>query len=68
MSVVGPCCTPLDVFGHGMLTMGLAGRLLTIDYGARATTLYHRRPKGSLRAYLLEPGPKIGPSVQEPPR
>lgn len=28
-----------------------AGRLLTIDYGATADTLYHRRPHGTLRAY-----------------
>lgn len=31
-----------------------AGRLLTIDYGARADSLYHRRPHGTLRAYLLQ--------------
>ena len=31
-----------------------AGRLLTIDYGARAESLYHRRPHGTLRAYLLQ--------------
>jgi SAM-dependent MidA family methyltransferase len=30
-----------------------AGRLLTIDYGATADALYHRRPHGTLRAYLL---------------
>jgi SAM-dependent MidA family methyltransferase len=28
------------------------GSLLTIDYGDTADSLYHRRPKGSLRAYL----------------
>ena len=28
-----------------------AGRMLTIDYGAPATTLLHRRPQGTLRAY-----------------
>ncbi len=28
-----------------------AGVLLTIDYGSRAPGLYHRRPRGSLRAY-----------------
>ena len=29
------------------------GSLLTIDYGSLAPQLYHRRPLGSLRAYLL---------------
>ena len=28
------------------------GRLLTIDYGARDSDLYHRQPHGSLRAYF----------------
>ncbi|MEI8039053.1 MAG: SAM-dependent methyltransferase [Verrucomicrobiota bacterium] len=31
-----------------------AGRLLTIDYGASASTLYHRQPRGSVRAYLFQ--------------
>lgn len=31
-----------------------AGRMLTIDYGSTADTLYHRRPNGSVRAYLLQ--------------
>ncbi|MCU0780981.1 MAG: SAM-dependent methyltransferase [Akkermansiaceae bacterium] len=30
-----------------------AGRLLTIDYGAPAAALYHRRPHGTLRGYLM---------------
>jgi SAM-dependent MidA family methyltransferase len=29
------------------------GRMLTIDYGATAERLYHRRPYGSIRGYLL---------------
>lgn len=29
------------------------GEILTIDYGGTAETLYHRRPSGTLRAYLL---------------
>lgn len=29
------------------------GRMLTIDYGAEVATLYHRRPRGTLRGYLL---------------
>jgi SAM-dependent MidA family methyltransferase len=37
-----------------------AGRLLTIDYGSTAEFLYHRRPRGTIRAYfhhqLLEGG------------
>ena len=31
-----------------------AGRLLTIDYGAAAADLYHRRPNGTIRAYLFQ--------------
>jgi SAM-dependent MidA family methyltransferase len=31
-----------------------AGRMLTIDYGSSAETLYQRRPNGTLRAYLLQ--------------
>ena len=31
-----------------------AGRMLTIDYGSTADTLYHRRPHGTVRAYLLQ--------------
>ena len=32
----------------------LAGRMLTLDYGSTAESLYHRRPRGTLRAYLLQ--------------
>ncbi len=31
-----------------------AGRLLTIDYGSSAADLYHRRPCGTVRAYLFQ--------------
>jgi SAM-dependent MidA family methyltransferase len=31
-----------------------AGRLLTIDYGAEAGSIYQRRPRGTVRAYLLQ--------------
>ena len=31
-----------------------SGRMLTIDYGAQVETLYHRRPRGTIRAYLLQ--------------
>ncbi len=43
-----------------------AGRLLTIDYGAPAARLYQRRPKGSLRAYLLHHRIE-GPGIYENP-
>lgn len=39
-----------------------SGRILTIDYGAAADTLYHRRPRGTVRAYLhhqLIQGPDV---------
>ncbi|MFK7850195.1 MAG: SAM-dependent methyltransferase [Akkermansiaceae bacterium] len=29
------------------------GKILTIDYGAEAKTLYERKPRGTLRAYLM---------------
>jgi SAM-dependent MidA family methyltransferase len=38
------------------------GAMLTIDYGDRVERLYHRRPKGTLRAYFLHQkseGPEI---------
>ena len=38
---------------HHWLPQWRAGRLLTIDYGATAARLYQRRPRGTLRAYLL---------------
>lgn len=37
----------------GWLPAWTAGRMLTIDYGQPAAFLYHRRPHGTLRAYLL---------------
>lgn len=36
------------------LPLWKAGRMLTIDYGDTATTLYHRRPHGTLRSYLFQ--------------
>jgi SAM-dependent MidA family methyltransferase len=54
-----------DAF-HGwlreMLPRWRAGRMLTLDYGGRVETLYHRRPGGTLRGYLLQQrceGPEI---------
>jgi SAM-dependent MidA family methyltransferase len=37
----------------GWMPSWRAGKFLTIDYGAPANTLHHRRPAGSLRAYLF---------------
>lgn len=31
-----------------------AGRMLTIDYGATADRLYQRRPRGTIRGYLMQ--------------
>jgi SAM-dependent MidA family methyltransferase len=31
-----------------------SGRMLTIDYGATAAEIYHRRPHGTLRGYLFQ--------------
>ncbi len=36
------------------LPLWKAGRMLTIDYGAKAQDLYERQPQGSMRAYLLQ--------------
>ncbi|MEO5716829.1 MAG: SAM-dependent methyltransferase [Luteolibacter sp.] len=41
-----------------------AGRLLTIDYGSTKEKIYHRRPRGTLRAYLLQQRLE-GPAVYE---
>ena len=43
-----------------------AGSLLTIDYGATADTLYHRRPHGTVRAYLLQQRLE-GPAIYQNP-
>lgn len=43
-----------------------SGRMLTIDYGATAENLYHRRPMGSIRAYLLQQRLE-GPAIYENP-
>ena len=39
---------------RGWLAGWRAGRMLTIDYGAEADAIYHRRPRGSLRAYFMQ--------------
>lgn len=46
----------------GWLPQWKAGRMLTIDYGSAAETLYHRRPRGTVRGYLVQQrleGPEI---------
>ena len=51
---------------HGWLRSWQAGRMLTLDYGAEAGELYHRRPRGSLRAYFMQQRIE-GPTVYENP-
>lgn len=51
---------------HGWLPRWKAGRMLTIDYGAEAEALYVRRPRGSLRAYLMQQRIE-GPGIYENP-
>ncbi len=44
------------------LPLWKSGKMLTIDYGAEIETLYHRRPRGTVRGYLLQQrleGPEI---------
>ncbi len=38
----------------GWMPSWKSGQMLTIDYGAPTETLYQRRPRGTLRAYLLQ--------------
>lgn len=38
----------------GMMPHWKAGRMLTIDYGSEIGALYHRRPRGSIRAYFMQ--------------
>lgn len=38
---------------HGWAPAWLQGAMLTVDYGDVFPALYHRRPRGTLRAYLL---------------
>ena len=48
------------------LPLWKAGRMLTIDYGAAAEDLYHRKPRGTLRAYLLQHRLE-GPAIYDNP-
>ena len=43
-----------------------SGRMLTIDYGATTENLYQRRPRGTVRAYLLQQRLE-GPAIYENP-
>jgi len=43
-----------------------SGRMLTIDYGSTAEKLYHRRPHGTIRAYLLQQRLE-GPAIYQNP-
>ena len=43
-----------------------SGSLLTIDYGSTAANLYHRRPRGTLRAYLFQQRLE-GPAIYDNP-
>jgi len=43
-----------------------SGLMLTIDYGATAGNLYHRRPSGTVRGYLLQQRLE-GPAIYENP-
>ncbi|MCW1924863.1 SAM-dependent methyltransferase [Luteolibacter arcticus] len=51
---------------RGWLPHWKAGRMLTIDYGALVEPLYHRRPRGTVRAYLLQQRLE-GPAIYENP-
>jgi len=50
----------------GWLPLWKAGRMLTIDYGAAAETLYQRRPRGTLRGYLMQQRVD-GPAIYQNP-
>jgi SAM-dependent MidA family methyltransferase len=68
-SLVGQCIEVHDSY-HFYLRDWMpswnAGRMLTIDYGAESEQIYHRRPQGTVRAYLLQQrleGPAIYQNV-----
>ncbi len=39
---------------RGWLPKWRTGRMLTIDYGTPVESLYHRRPRGTVRAYFMQ--------------
>jgi SAM-dependent MidA family methyltransferase len=51
---------------RGWLPKWQAGRMLTIDYGTPAETLYHRRPRGTVRAYFRQQRLE-GPAIYQNP-
>ncbi|MDP3850110.1 MAG: class I SAM-dependent methyltransferase [Luteolibacter sp.] len=58
-----------DSYRHWLLDwlpLWQAGRMLTIDYGSSADFLYQRRPRGTLRAYLLQQRLE-GPAIYQNP-
>jgi len=65
----GQCIEVHDAYRRwlaGWLPQWRAGSLLTIDYGATAAALYHRRPHGTVRAYLLQQRLE-GPAIYQNP-
>jgi SAM-dependent MidA family methyltransferase len=46
--------TALHRWLHDWLPYWQGGSMLTIDYGDEFPAVYHRRPRGTLRAYLLQ--------------
>lgn len=66
---IGQCIEVQDSYHHWLASWmpdWQAGRMLTIDYGAAAEPLYHRQPRGTLRAYLLQQRIE-GPGIYENP-
>ncbi len=51
---------------HGWLPAWRAGAMLVIDYGNTAGEIYHRRPHGTIRGYLLNQRLE-GPAVYQNP-
>ena len=65
----GQCIEVHDAYRRWLtdwLPQWRSGRLLTIDYGATADALYHRRPHGTVRAYLLQQRLE-GPAIYQNP-
>ncbi len=54
---LGQCIEVHDSYRRWLadwLPLWTAGRMLTVDYGSTADSLYQRRPNGTIRAYLLQ--------------
>ncbi len=66
---VGQCIEVHDSYRHYLtdwLPSWRSGRMLTIDYGATAENLYQRRPRGTVRGYLLQQRLE-GPAIYDNP-